>query len=71
MHIIPKQVNLAIVSNHITPEPVVATIFQNGRYIRTSEAQSLQFRLYIYRLPFQKKYCRIHHVIVSVISEAN
>ena len=74
MYMTPKKLNLAIVPSQIFPVGPVAAILKNGRYVTISQKRvepSLS-TLYIGFLGrrFQKKYCRIHHAIVSAILEA-
>ena len=71
-----KKVNVAIVPSQISHVGDMAAIFKNGRNVTISlklrgEEPSLS-TLYIGFLGrrFQKKYCRIHHAIVSAILEA-
>ena len=72
----PKNVNLAIVPSQISPVGAVAAIKKNGRYVTISQklrgVEPSLSTLYIGFLGrrFQKKYCRIHNVIVSAILEA-
>ena len=76
MYMTPKKVNLAIVPSQISPVGAVAAIFKNGRYVTISQklrgVEPTLSTLYIGFLGrrFQKKYCRIHHAIVSAILEA-
>ena len=71
-----KKVNIAIVPSQISPVQAVAAIFKNGRYVTISQklrgVEPSLSTLYIGFLGhrFQKKYCRIHHAIVSAILEA-
>ena len=76
MYMTKKKVNLAIVPSQISPVGAVAAIFKNGRYVTISQklrgVEPTLSTLYIGFLGrrFQKKYCRIHHAIVSAILEA-
>ena len=77
MYMTPKKVNLAIVPSQICPVGAVAAIFKNGRHFTISQklrgVEPSFSTLYIGFLggKFQKKYCRIHHAIVSAILEAS
>ena len=76
MYMTPKKVNLAIVPSQISPVGAVAAIFKNGRYVTISqklrgvEPSISTLCLGFVGRGFQKKYCRIHHAIVSAILEA-
>ena len=74
MYTIPNQVNLAIVPSQISPVGVGGHL-KNGRYATISQklrgVEPSLSTLYIGFLGsrFQKRYCRIHHAIVSAILE--
>ena len=76
MYMTQKKVNLAIVPSQISPVGAVAAILKNDRHVSISQkirgVESSLSTLYIgfLGLRFQKKYCRIHHAIVSAILEA-